>query len=525
MRRWNGWGFEGIEYPLHEPALRMLEERVGTGEKPKEVTLKRLIKSLPEPKIKSFPHATDCPFHRLTHSYGQSFPDWIKFKTGAFIRTPDLVCFPQTEEEIEEIVAKAKRQKIVLIPYGGGTSVLRHLEPPETDRPVVTVDMKELKRIIDLDENSLLATVEAGITGPELERALNVKGFTCGHFPQSFELSTLGGWIATRSSGQFSLRYGKIEKILQGCKVITPTGTLKVNPYPASASGIELKNVVLGSEGRIGFITEATIRVWRLPEKEIVGVALLPSDEAGIELIKGLSQSGIPFTMLRLSLSKETESSMSLMAHKWWFKLLEGYLNLRRLPAKRCMLTYAISGHPKQVRLSLSYLKKEVKRFGGVVLGRLAGRRWLRDRFKLPYIRNTLWDLGYGVDTLETATVWSNVPRLTGIIERILEERGAYAFSHLSHLYPTGSSIYTTFIFPLSKDPEENYHRWLNMKQKVSIAIVKNGGTISHHHGVGIDHAPYLPEEKGKIGIETITNIIKSLDPDRIMNPGKMVKP
>ncbi|BAT71166.1 alkyldihydroxyacetonephosphate synthase [Thermosulfidibacter takaii ABI70S6] len=524
MRRWNGWGFEWVDYEIKDPALLLIREKMGKGYASPSKSLKELLNELPPPKIKSFPYATDCQFQRLIHSYGQSFPDWLKFKMGYNLKAPDLVAFPENEDQIEEILQKAKKERCILIPYGGGTSVLRHLEPPEVNTPVITVDLKNLNRFLGLDEKSLLATFEAGITGPELEKILNYQGYTCRHFPQSFELSTLGGWIATRSSGQFSLGYGKIERIFQGGTVISPEGTINLSPYPASASGIELKHMVLGSEGRIGFITKAIIKVSRIPEKEVVEASVLPSDEVGFELVRHLAQERIPLTMIRLSFAKETKSILSLSAHHWWYNLLEKYLNFRKIPKEKCLLLFAASGSPKQVRLSASHVKSMVRKFKGVNLGSIPGKRWLKERFKLPYLRNNLWDMGYGVDTLETATWWSNVINLKDTIEEILERNGAYAFSHLSHVYPTGSSIYTTFIFPLNPSPEVNWHKWKKMKEEVSKAIIQNGGTISHHHGVGIDHSFYMPEEKGALGIKAIKDIIKSLDPYNIMNPGKMAK-
>ena len=522
MRRWNGWGEEGITYPVHEPAVRFLLERVGPSTPPAPMGLEDLLARVGEGRVETFPCSTSDPFQRLVHSFGQSFPDWLKFRMGLEFRTPDLVAFPGEEGEVLEIVDAARRERVVLIPYGGGTSVVGHLEVLDYERPVVSVDLSRMKGLLELDERSGVALLEAGATGPQVEMALGERGYTLGHFPQSFQFSTLGGWVATRSSGQFSLKYGKIERLFLGGRLVSPEGLYQVHPHPGAATGLDMKDVILGSEGRMGIITRCLMKVSRVPEKEVVEGALLPDDARGMEAVRLLAQAGVPLTMLRLSLSRETECMLALTAHKWWFGLLERYLEWRKLPSTRALLLFAASGSARDVELALSRVRRVVKGLGGILLGSLPGKRWKRDRFLLPYLRNTLWEMGYGVDTLETAALWEMVPELVTRIEKALE--GAYAFSHLSHVYPTGSSIYTTFIFPLSRDPLENLERWRTLKRQASQAIVEGGGVISHHHGVGLDHKPYLEREKGELGLKVMRGVIKEFDPYGIMNPGKLVE-
>ncbi len=521
MRRWNGWGEERVTYPVHEPALEFLREKVGPSASLSSVPLEKLLSRVGEGRIRAFPHSTGDPFQRLIHSFGQSFPDWLRFRMGLGFRTPDLVAFPQKEEDVLEVVEAAKKEKVVLIPYGGGTSVVGHLEVLEEERPVVSVDLSRMDRLLELKEESGVAILEAGARGPEIERALGNRGYTLGHFPQSFEFSTLGGWVATRSSGQFSMGYGKIERIFLGCSLVSPAGLYRVHAHPAAATGLDMKDVILGSEGRMGIITRCLMRVSKIPEKEVVEAAFLPNDATGMEVVKLLSQSRLPLTMLRLSLSRETECLLALTSHKWWFGLLERYLSFKGISPGKCLFLFAASGPARQVRTVLSHVRGVVKGYGGVNLGGLPGKRWKRERFRLPYLRNTLWDMGYGVDTLETTVLWDRVPEMVTRIEAALE--GAYAFSHLSHLYPSGSSIYTTFFFPLSSDPEENLERWRRLKERASQAIVEMGGVISHHHGVGVDHRPYLVKEKGELGLRVIRRVIQEFDPYGIMNPGKLV--
>jgi len=521
MRRWNGWGEEGVGYSLSRYAKRFLIKKIGEGVKSKEINKISLLNELDKPKIKDFPFSTSDRFERLMHSFGQSFPDWLKFKMGLRFKAPDLVCYPESEDDLKSIIDKAKEKNVNLIPYGGGTSVVGHLEIIDNEKPTVSVDMAKISGVINIDENSQIATIKAGTKGPDLERALNSKGYTLGHFPQSFEFSTLGGWVATRSSGQFSLGYGKIEDMFLGGTLYSPIGVINIDPYNKSAEGIDLRQIILGSEGRAGILSKCHMNISKLPEVLAVYGAFFPDDESGVEAVRTLSQSGIPLTMVRLSLSKETEGILNLASNRFFVGMFDSVVKLKGYSKNKCLMICAIDGSIRQVRFYKSLIKSIIKKYRGLSIGAFVGKQWLKDRFKIPYLRNALWDMGYGVDTLETYTTWGNVKNLVEKIEKSLN--GSFAFSHLSHIYPNGSSIYTTYIFPLGRDEYETFEKWSFFKRRASETIVKHGGVTSHHHGIGMDHKAYLRQLRGSFALEIMKSSFDFLDPDGIMNPKKLV--
>ena len=521
MKRWNGWGDKRVAYQVSKHAERFIRKKIGMGVKNKELNKASILNMINEPKIKEFPFSTDNKFDRLIHSFGQSFPDWLKFKMGLEFNVPDLVCYPENEYDLEVIIDKAKKWNVNLIPYGGGTSVVGHLKVIDEEKPNISVDISKMNGIVSLDEYSHIALIKAGTKGPEIERALNIKGYTLGHFPQSFEFSTLGGWVVTRSSGQFSLGYGKIEDMFLGGTLYSPSGVFHINPYNKSAEGVDLREIVLGSEGRIGIVSECYMKVSKLPDVFSVEGAFFPEDESGIEAVRSISQSNIPLTMVRLSLSKETEGILNLASKRFFVGLLENFVKLKGHSKNKCLMVYAISGESKQINFYKSFVKSVIKKYGGLNIGAFIGKQWLKDRFKMPYLRNTLWDMGYGVDTLETFTTWDNVGNLAKKIEKALE--GSFAFSHLSHVYPNGSSIYTTYVFPLGKDKYDTFKKWSSLKSMASETIVKNGGVISHHHGIGVDHKSYLRQLKGDLGLKVMKLSFEAFDPYGIMNPKKLV--
>lgn len=527
MRRWNGWGDDTVTYPLPDGAARFLAEHLGAGSPPSDAELGAVLASIPPSRLPPHPLVSTDSLQRLRHARGQSLPDWVALRSGRLEAFPDGVAFPETTAEVREVLRYAAEVGACVIPYGGGTSVVGHINPlPEV--PTVTVDMGRMNRLLRFDERSHLATFEAGVCGPDLEAALRARGYTLGHFPQSFEYSTLGGWIATRSSGQQSLFYGRIERLFAGGRLEAPAGTWVLPPFPASAAGPDLREVVLGSEGRLGILTEATVRVTPLPECEEFPAVFFPSFEQGQEAVRRIVQDRLPLSMLRLSTAAETETTLALAGHERLIAALERLLALRGVKEGKCMLILGLSGREALVRTSRREALEVARRYGGVCVGRIFGRQWHKSRFRTPYLRNTLWEMGYAVDTLETACDWTTLPRLLPAIEEALRQamekydERVHVFSHLSHLYPSGSSIYTTYIFRLAPDPEETLHRWLEMKKAASQAIVAHGGTISHQHGVGLDHRPYLVAEKGELGMRVLQEVCRVLDPRGIMNPGKL---
>jgi alkyldihydroxyacetonephosphate synthase len=529
MRRWNGWGDDSFSYPFPEAALPTLVEWVGTGTPPRDATLKEIIPTVPDARISEHPLITTDRQERIFHARGQSLPDWIALRSGRIGRFPDGVAYPTADSDVQSLIKWAREQDVALIPYGGGTSVVGHINPLPGDRPVVTVDLGRLNRLRRLDETSRQATFGAGVRGPDLEAQLRAHGLTLGHFPQSFEYSTLGGWVVTRSTGQQSYRYGKIERTFAGGQLESPAGTMPLPPFPASAAGPDLRELVLGSEGRLGILTEVTVRVSALPKEEDFHALFFPDFDSGREAVREIAQARVPVSMLRLSTPIETATNLALAGHEGLISLLEKGLAVLGADEGKCMLMLGVSGKPKLVRFARRAAISIARKHRAVHVGRYMGAQWHKSRFTTPYLRNTLWEMGYAIDTLETAASWEKIPTLIENIESSLrpglemDGERVHVFTHISHVYPDGASIYTTFLFRIQRDPQRTSAYWRRLKTAASQAIVAAQGTISHQHGIGIDHLPYLEAEKKSLGISTLTQVCKVFDPSGIMNPGKLV--
>ncbi|WP_442109120.1 FAD-binding oxidoreductase [Pseudomonas sp. NUPR-001] len=530
MRRWNGWGDATTVVELPAQGAGFLAARVGAGAALPDASLDTALARVPASRLAAHPLYSVETHDRLLHARGQSLPDWLALREGRLGTYPDAVAFPQSAEQVRELLALAEAQNLCLIPYGGGTSVAGHINPPTSTRPVLTVSLARMNRLLDLDEQSLLATFGPGATGPQVESQLRARGYTLGHFPQSWELSTLGGWVASRSSGQQSLRYGRIEQLFAGGTLETFAGPLEIASFPASAAGPDLREVVLGSEGRFGIISEVKVRVCALPADERFYGVFLPDWKRALQAIRELAQARVPLSMLRLSNTVETETQLALAGHPQQIAWLEKYLALRGAGAGKCLLTFGVTGNRQQNALSLRQARKHLKAFGGVFTGTLLGKKWAQNRFRFPYLRENLWNAGYVVDTLETATDWSNVDNLLTRIESSLrdglaaEGERVHVFTHLSHVYGEGSSIYTTYVFRPAESYAATLARWQALKHAASQTIVDNHGTISHQHGVGKDHAPYLLREKGALTLDALQVLSQHFDPAGRLNPGTLLQ-
>lgn len=531
MRRWNGWGDDTIHSNVPDSAAVFLADLVGSAAPPQDATAAEVLAQVPASRLPAHPLINTDPAERLRHARGQSFPDWLALRSGRIGAFPDGVAYPAIEQDVVELLRWAASKGVQLVPYGGGTSVAGHINPRPGPVPVLTVDMSRMNRLQRLDDTAQLATFGAGVAGPDLEAQLRARGYTLGHFPQSFEYSTLGGWVATRSSGQESLGYGRIEQLWAGGRLLAPAGTLELLPHPASAAGPDLRHLVLGSEGRMGIITEATVRVTPLADREkpVAQALFLPDWASARAAARQIVQAGLPLTMMRVSTPTETETTLTLAGHQRLISALERVVALRGVHQDKCMLLLGFSGNQAVVKTARSQALEIAAQHGAVNVGRAFGNQWYKNRFHTPYLRNTLWDVGYGVDTLETAATWSTMPTLVAALEQALPtalepfgER-VHVFTHLSHFYPSGCSIYTTYLFRLSHDPAETLARWQAMKAAASETIVALRATISHQHGVGEDHAPYLPAEKGELGMTLLNDVLHRCDPAGIMNPGKLV--
>ncbi|MFL6635546.1 MAG: FAD-binding oxidoreductase [Massilia sp.] len=530
MRRWNGWGDDTIEVALGEPALDFLRGQIGAGTAPRDAAFEALCASLPPGRLPAHPLLDATPQIRLTHAAGQSLQDWLRLRYGRSVTAPDAVAFPESGADVRTLLRWAADHDAAVVPYGGGTSVAGHLDAVGA-RPTLCVDMARMRALVSIDTEAQLAVFEAGVAGPDLEAQLRAHGYTLGHFPQSFDYSTLGGWVVTRSSGQQSLRYGRIEQLFAGGRVETPAGPLAIPTFPASAAGPDLRELVLGSEGRLGILTEAAVRISRLPPYEAFHAVFFPDWTAAEQAVRTIVQARFGLSMLRLSNAVETATMLTLAGHGRQVALLEGWLKLRGAGAGKCMLLMGASGEKAQARAALKAALALARRDGGVHAGRGLGERWKRNRFRNVYLRNSAWAHGYAIDTVETALDWPRVTPAIRAIERAAHDALArdgervHAYTHLSHLYPQGASVYSTFIWRLAGDHDADLARWRLLKTAVSEAIVASGGTISHQHGVGRDHAPWLAHEKGELGMAALRTLFREFDPDGRMNPGKLVTP
>jgi len=531
MRRWNGWGDDATTMDLNAGARAMLAQRLGPGCPGQDAVRADLLARIPASRLPAHPLIQTDASTRLTMAMGESFADWIRKRFGALPAVPDGVAFVESAEQVRELLDLAHAQNWMVIPFAGGTSVSGHLDCPVSELPILSLNLSRMNRLLHLDKTSQLATFGAGTPGPQVEAQLRAQGYTLGHFPQSFEYSTVGGWVVTRSSGQQSLRYGRIEQLFAGGRMETPVGTLTIPTLPAASAGPDLREIVMGSEGRFGVLTEATVRVSALPESESFHALFLPDWDAAEAAVRELVQRKLPLSMMRLSNGIETETNLTLAGHARLIAWLERYLALRGCREGKCMLMLGVTADKRTARHALREARRTLGQHGAVYIGPAMGSKWAVNRFKGPYLRNTLWDAGYCADTIETAVDWPNVKPLMLAMEQTARDvfappgQPVHAFTHLSHIYPQGCSIYSQYVWAtLPGGFAPNMERWRKLKAAVADTIAAHGGTVSHQHGVGRDHAAHLVDEKGPLGMATLAQLCQHFDPKRIMNPGKLLQ-
>ncbi len=526
-RRWNGWGVAGERFPVPEAARSFLTERLGSGDP---------LPAVPEGEVKLPPPRPLPPLPlpaaaddgtRLRYACGSSLPDLVALRTGTIAAYPDAVCAPDAPEQVVELLAAASDAGFTVIPRGGGTSVVGGVTVSAGDRPVVVLSLEQLRGVIAVDAASQLARVRAGTFGPELEAALAPHGLRLGHEPQSFEFSSVGGWVATRSAGQRSTGVGKIDELVAGLEVATPAGLWRLAAQPASAAGPELRRLLIGSEGRLGVVTEATLRLRPLPEREDGLAVLLPGWAAGVDVCRELLQGGVPVETMRLADPEETRFGMTLAALSPLAARAGRVLFGLRRYRHGCLLLLGWAGATQGMTLTEQVAARLWRDAGGFALGRAGWRRWRADRFRHPYLRDELLSAGWGVDTLETAAPWSTLGGVyTGVLEALQRAAGAAGMRavvgcHLSHAYRDGASLYFTFFWPLARGREIT--QWGALKSAATEALLAAGGTVSHHHGVGTIHAPYLEREVGRTGVAALRALARELDPHGILNPGVLL--
>jgi alkyldihydroxyacetonephosphate synthase len=529
MRRWNGWGDEADDTHVGATPRRFLEQTLGPAAGPRDATLAEVVAGIPQSRLDPVDGLLDTdPELRVRRARGQSFPDLIALRSGRLGAVPDAVARPDANGEVRRLIDHAKAAGARLIPYGGGTSVVGGVSARPSADPLITIDLGGLNDVRDLDERSGLVTVGAGITGPDLASYLGDRGLTIGHEPQSWELATVGGWVAARGSGLRSFGSGRIEQLYAGGTLEAPGGTLDMPPFPASAAGPDLRQLVLGSEGRLGILTDVILRTSPLPEVDRLEAYALPGWQAGHECVRAIAQARIGLSVLRLSTPTESRTLLAFADRPTQIRALTTYLRARRQPNDWALLLVGAAGRKRLAKAARAEARGIVGAHGGTAIPALA-ETWSKTRFRSPYLRNALWTIGYGSDTLETATDWARVPTLLARLEAAVGGALApvgekvHVFTHLSHLYPSGSSLYLTYLFRLARDPDETLERWQAIKLAASTVIEAEGATITHHHGVGTDHAPYLVAEKGPLGMAALDAVIHTFDPDGMMNPGVLL--
>lgn len=531
-RRLGGWGFEGENLEPSPQLIQWLTENVGPPGPGLDDT-KVPVNGPPSRTLPALPGEVRSDFRdRLFHARGQGLIDIIRVRSGTVPALPDGVIRPSDSDEVAGILEACKGTGVHVVPWGGGTSVTGGVNTPLGDQPVLSVDLERMTGLTAFDPTSGLAVLGPGTTGPQVECALAEHGFTLGHFPQSWELATVGGWAATRSSGQESMGYGRIEDMVAGMEVVAPAGRLRLPALPGSAAGPDLRQLVMGSEGRLGIITEATLRTREQPEATVVQAYLAPDLDRGLNSIRMLMWSGLKLSMLRLSDPPETEVAMAIgLASSPFASLAQRYLRLRGIKDQGCLILVGATGSNPEVAEALEGARSILSAHHAVSLGRGPGRHWQQDRFRHPYLREALMDHGWATDTLETAVPWSLAERCRTEVRQALqnalldEGEQTAVLCHVSHPYIDGTSLYFTFFFRNASEPEATIQRWARLKRAASGALVDSGATISHHHGVGIWHAPWLQHETGTLGLELLKDASRRLDPDGLLNPNVLLDP
>jgi alkyldihydroxyacetonephosphate synthase len=548
--KWWGWGLEGVEFThLDKPELGpFIEQAIGLRVGPVTAPPPRLdALQIPDPVLEDGLRAaleqavgpgfvSVDPLDRVVHARGKSLRDLILQRRGEFSRIPDAVVRPADEAAVSGVLRAALDLDAVVIPFGGGSSISGSLEAPDAEpRPIISVDLSRLDRLLDIDAPSRLARVQAGVFGPHLEEQLKARGYTLGHFPDSFPHSTLGGWIATRSSGMQSDRYGDIADLTKGLRVVAPSGTLIVRPIPAASTGPSIRQMLLGSEGRLGIITEATVQVRRLPEQRTILGYLFPTFVDGLAAMRDIAESECSVSVTRVSDAHETQFSFATRKRPTIVDTLQSRaLRLflqRRLGFALDQMSLSFIGYegsPGHVAAQRRAVGRIVKRHGGLGIGSGPGTLYDQKKFDTPYIRDFLLDRGAAGDVSETAMPWSRLipvyDAVTAAAHGAFAEIGVhgYLMCHLSHSYHAGACLYFTFAFTPAPGGDM-LAEYEVVKSAIQQSFVDNGATLSHHHAVGTEHARWLEQDISAPGVALLDALFTGTDPGRHLNPGKII--
>ena len=559
-QKWWGWGEEGISYsfenkPKFAPFVKQVLDvdiNAQPVKRPRfedlDVPASQLTDELRGKLVEAMGEANvitddEC---RVQHCYGKGVRDLVRVRRGELGRIPDVVVYPGTEDEVIALADAVIAADGVLIPYGGGSNIVAALEalPGET-RQVVSVDMGRLNKVLEIDEVSGIARIQAGALGPDMEEQLNARGWTLGHFPDSFVWSTVGGWVATRSSGAQSDKYGDIAEICRGMRVVLPSATatdrvpgectqvLHLNPLPSYSSGPSVREMLIGSEGRLGIITECWMNVHRKPEHREIQAYFFPDYDSGLKAAEEICHSDASPIMVRVSDAAETKFTMangskSSRVSSYMSKAIQKVMVAKGMDLDQiCMSFIGFEGSPMNVRFQKGLVNKIAKKWGALNVGKGPGSLYDQKKFDIPYIRDFLLDRGIPADVSETATPWA----LTKTVHDETVKRAYEAFEktghkgfimcHLSHSYSSGACQY--FTFAIADDSENNLESYDAVKQAIQQSFVDLKGTVSHHHGVGEEHSPWMAQDISEAGVHIQRKLFEGVDPGNNLNPGKIV--
>ncbi len=548
QQKWWGWGAEGTEFSFADkpkfapfvlkvlgvdvtkasPGVRTFDSLDVPASELSDSLRATLVEALGADYV-----VTDDEL-RVVHAFGRGVRDLVRVRRGQLGRVPDVVVYPASEAEVVAIVDAACEADAVVIPYGGGSNIVGALEavPGET-RQVVSVNLGRMNKVLEIDDAAGLALIQAGVLGPDMELQLNAKGWTLGHFPDSFMWSTLGGWIATRSSGMQSDKYGDIADVTRGLRMVMKGQVLALRPLPSSSSGPSVREMIIGSEGRLGIITEAWVNVHRLPEVREIQAYFFPNYDAGLEAMTELAASDAAPSITRVMDANETQFSMangkksSRVSHLM-SRAIQEVMTRKGWDLEQIALAFVgYEGTPVHVRYEKGLVGKIVSRHGGMGVGKGPGALYDQKKYDVPYIRDFLLDRGIPADVSETAMPWSKMKTMhdktVAAAYRAMEEAGVQGFvmCHLSHSYHSGACQY--FTFAINDASEQNMETYDRVKRAIQQSFMDNGGTVSHHHGVGEEHSPWLEQDISPAGVFIQRKLFDGVDPGHNFNPGKII--
>ena len=549
--KWWGWGEEGVHFEhANKPAFAPFVKKVLDVElRPRQrdtidfatvgVPASRAEPALLE-ELSAICGADDVSVDdelRIVHWAGKSVTELLLTRAGDFARVPDVVVYPADEDAVSRVLRLAVERDLVVIPFGGGTSISRSLQPdPAEERTIVSLDLGRMNQVLSIDEISGLATIQAGVLGPDMEDQLNARGWTLGHFPDSFTHSTLGGWAATRSSGMQSDKYGDIADIVRGLRVVRPGGTVVLRPLPSTSTGPSLREMMIGSEGRLGVITQLDVHVHRIAEHREVIAYMFPTWQQALTAMQDIARSGVDTTFARVSDAHETAFSLSTQKAPTTLKKklsARGQDLLWELMRRRgwdtdamCIGYVCFEGGKGEVERNKRTVAGIVKKQGALVLGAGPGALYDQKKFDTPYLRDFLLEQNTIGDVSETAAPWSKLTTVHQAVydaaHRAFASQGktGWIMSHMSHSYHSGACLYFTFGYEIGEDPHGEY---AVIKGAVQQAFIDAGGTLSHHHGVGLEHSPWMEQDVSAEGVLLMRELLHAADPGGNLNPGKIV--